>query len=267
MNFYKDLETALTSSNINTKELIVNEALKFCKENSSFGFESPKVFDKPSYSDICKIVKGYEVRSRKRLDTKEGLIALLHSIAHIEYSAIDLALDAAYRFDMPNEFKIDWLNVAADEIRHFKMIEEILKELGSFYGDLPVHRALFDIGKRTNSSLLDRMAVVPRYHEASGLDVNRVIINKIKANSKLSISKKVVDALEVIYIDEIEHVKKGDKWFKYLCHKKKLNYKQTYIDIIKRYNLVPKAKGFNIEARKMAGFSCEELIELGAKKC
>jgi uncharacterized ferritin-like protein (DUF455 family) len=273
MDFYNRLEKALTSDNINIKELIVDELIEFCQTQepqppSNF---KPKIFKEPSYSKICKVVKPYQVKSRKGLDKIEGIEALLHSIAHIEWSAIDLAIDAVYRFYyMPNEFKLDWLNVAKDEIRHFKMLNELLNRADSYYGALPVHKALFDMANRTAHSPLERMATIPRYQEASGLDANSIIINKlktIKARSSIEFMDDIIEALNVIYIEEIDHVKAGDKWFKYLCQEMGLNPTKSYIDIIKSYNLMPKSKKFDIEARKKAGFSCDELIQLGAREC
>jgi len=268
MNFYKKLEHALSITDINTKELIVNENLDFLKNNTPKSTEKIQIFTKPSYSALCKIVAPKELPKRRDLNSKEGLIALLHSIAHIEYSAIDLALDAVYRFqDMPNEYKKNWLEVASDEIRHFKMIEKLLKELGSFYGDLPVHKSLFEMAYKTNKSALERMAIIPRYFEASGLDVNPKIINKLKSTKKTEIISQIIDALDIIYIEEIDHVQKGDKWFKYLCQKKQLEPISTYKKIIESFHLKSRANMYNVEARKQAGFSCDELLSLGVKKC
>ena len=268
MNFYKNLEKALTITDINIKELIVNESLEFLQKNTPTPLKEVKVFQNPSYSAICKIVPPKELPKRRDLSSKDGLKALLHSIAHIEYSAIDLALDAVYRFEeMPNEYKIDWLEVASDEIRHFKMIEELLKLLGSYYGELSVHKSLFEMAYKTNSSALNRMAIIPRYFEASGLDVNPKIISKLKNYKKNPIILQIIQALDIIYIEEIDHVKKGDKWFKYLCEKNHLEPIKTYKNIIDSFNLKSRANMYNIQARKEAGFSCDELVSLGVKEC
>ncbi len=269
MKFYLELEKALFSEDINTKELIVDRAIDYCKKNDSiFKDFEPKVQLEPSYSKICKIVKPKELPKRGDFSKKDGLIALVHSIAHIEFSAIDLAIDAVYRFAfMPKNYKLDWLIVAQDEIRHFKMLSSLLNELGSYYGALPVHKGLFEVSFNTRSSVIDRMAVVPRYFEASGLDVNPKIINKLKSYKNRPIIDKLIEALGIIYEEEIEHVSKGDKWFKYLAKLEDVDYRLKYIDILKRYNLQSRAEQFDIKGRKRAGFSCEELIELGAKKC
>ncbi len=269
MNFYLELEQALFSEDINTKELIVDRAIEYCRnENATFDTIEPKTPKVPSYSKICKIVDPKDLPKRGNFSNKEDLIALVHSITHIEFSAIDLAIDAVYRYPfMPIEYKLDWLIVAQDEIRHFKMLIKLLKKLNSYYGKLPVHKGLFDACCNTKDLAIDRMAVLPRYFEASGLDVNPKIINKLKNYKSSPIILELIEALGIIYEEEIDHVKKGDRWFKYLCDKDNLDYMQTYRDILNKYNLHGRANQFDIEGRKRAGFSCKELIGLGAKSC
>jgi len=270
MNMYNTLEQAILSDNIFLKEKLTVQCLKYCNQNQvrcEDDFE-PKVFEKPSYASKCHIVDPRALPARKDFDSNEGLATLVHAITHIEYSAIDLALDAVYRFpDMPMEYKIDWLVVAEDEIRHFKMLKELLDALGYEYGDFPVHCGLFDAAEHTVGSVLERMAIIPRYYEASGLDVNPQIIKKLDNKRKNPLVKKLIDALNVIYEEEIDHVYKGDKWFKYLCKKEALE-ESVYFEILERYKLLSKHRPhINVEARKEAGFTCSEIKKLGAKEC
>ncbi len=266
----EDFKEILQTSNIKKKKDFIDKYLELLQNNKDIdnNFE-PIIFQKPSYAPFCNIVTPDKLPNRKDFNSKEGLASLVHAIVHIEYSAIDLALDAVYRFgDMPIEYKIDWLVVADDEIRHFNMLMEILEELGFEYGDFPVHCGLFDVANNTSKSVLDRMAIVPRYYEASGLDVNPQIIKKLDNKKKNPIIAKIIDALNIIYQEEIEHVYKGDKWFKYLCDKQDLNYKNEYQSILKKYYLDKKHRPhINVEARKEAGFSCDEILLLGAKEC
>ena len=270
MNIYKVLQTAIISEDILLKEELTAQCLEYCnqsKVSTPDDFE-PLIFEKPSYASRCQIVDPRELPARKDFDNPEGLATLIHAITHIEYSAIDLALDAVYRFpDMPMEYKVDWLVVASDEIRHYKMLEELLEELNYKYGDFPVHCGLFDAAEHTAGSILDRMAIIPRYYEASGLDVNPQIIKKLDNKRKKPIVKKLIDALNVIYDEEIDHVYKGDKWFKFLCSEKGLN-EDVYFEILERYKLMSKHRPhINVDARKEAGFSCNEIKKLGAKEC
>jgi len=269
MDFYAELEVALFSADINTKELIVDRAIEYClTKGATFENFIPKIQEEPSYSKIAKIVTPKELPKRGDFSKRDGQLALIHSIAHIEFSAIDLAIDAVYRFpNMPIEYKLDWLIVAQDEVRHFKMLSQLLERLNAKYGDLPVHKGLFEMAYKTNSSAIERMAVIPRYFEASGLDVNPKIAKKLDSYKNMPIIKELIESLDIIYNEEIDHVKKGDRWFKYLCDLEKSNPMQRYIEILNKYNLKGRAEQFNIQGRKEAGFSCDELINLGAKKC
>ena len=270
MDFYKVLEEAITSDDIGVKEKLTLQALAYCNENEvrvEDGF-TPVLFDAPSYASKCRIVDPRQLPARKDFASAEGLATLIHAITHIEYSAIDLALDAVYRFpQMPMAYKIDWLVVAEDEIRHFKMLNGLLESLGYRYGDFPVHCGLFDAAEHTAHSVLERMAVVPRYYEASGLDVNPQIMKKLENKRKNPQVKALIEALEVILEEEIDHVHKGDRWFKYLCAKEGLE-ESIYFEILERYGLLEKHRPhINAEARKRAGFVCDEIRKLGAKEC
>ena len=271
MNFYTLLEKAISSDDISIKEHYANQCLQYCTKNSVEYRDSftPLIFEHPSYFSTCTIVDPAELPSRKDFDTASGLGGLVHAITHIEYSAIDLALDAAYRYpEMPDIYRVDWLEVALDEIRHFNMLQGLLEELGYQYGDFPVHSGLFDAGRHTEGDILERMAVIPRYYEASGLDVNPRIVKKLNNKRKNPTVKRLIEMLSIIYDEEIIHVQKGDKWFRYLCGKSGLDAEAHYMAILEAYALSNKHRPhINVEARKEAGFSCRELLELGAKEC
>ena len=270
MDIYRLLEEAIISDDIAVKERLTLQCLAYCNQNevrAENGF-TPKIFEAPSYAKKCQIVLPKALRARKDFETTEGLATLIHAITHIEYSAIDLALDAVYRFtQMPMAYKQEWLVVAQDEIRHFKMLNDMLEALGYKYGDFPVHCGLFDAAEHTAHSVLDRMAVVPRYYEASGLDVNPQIVKKLENKRKEPRIKALMDALEIIYQEEIEHVQKGDRWFKWLCEKEGVD-ESIYFEILQRYDMLDKHRPhLNVEARKKAGFTCDEMKKLGAKSC
>ncbi len=262
MKFYKELELILKAKRPEQKI----EQFKLFYENYKHGdvsFEiehTPEFFELPSYSDVCRVVPPQTVPKRSNLTTRDGQINLLHAIVHIEYSAIDLALDGAYRFfGLPKQYYDDWLEVAEDEIRHFLMLESLLKKLHVTYGDIEVHNALFEASQRTQT-LLERMAVVPRYLEANGLDATPMILTKLQKLPKNEMVEKIIEALNIILEEEIEHVKKGDVWFHYACEKEGVG-SEVYFDIIDKYypQGFLRPKNLNTEARKEAGFSCKEL--------
>ncbi len=141
--------------------------------------------------------------------------------------------------------------------------------MGNRYGDFPVHQGLFDVLNGTVHSLLERMAIVPRHYEATGLDVNPKIVQKLNSVAKKSEElKDSIKALNIIYEEEINHVKKGDRWFKYECRREGLEPHQTFFEIIKKYNLLNIKRGhINVDARLKAGFVCSELKNFGVKEC
>ncbi|MBN2816092.1 MAG: ferritin-like domain-containing protein [Campylobacterales bacterium] len=263
MNFYKELELIIEAKNPQEKIKKFDEFfIKFQNKELSFEvLEAPKKFLEPSYIDLCEIISPQDVPKRKNLTEKSGQINLIHAIAHIEYSAIDLALDAAYRFhDLPQKYYEDWLDVAADEIRHFVMLETLLQELDSFYGDVEVHNALFEALQRTQT-LVERMAVVPRYLEANGLDATPMILEKLRKLPQKGIIAKIVEALKIILDEEVDHVKKGDNWFRYACTDENKNPQEEYFRVIEKFypQGFLRPRNINIDARKEAGFSCSEL--------
>ena len=262
MDFYQTLENILTTVQPSEK-IAAFRAFYEAYKNGRISVDSETAihyFEEPSYASFCTVVSPQVVPKRKKFMTDDGKILLLHAIAHIEYSAIDLALDAAYRFrDLPKAYYDDWLQVADDEIRHFEMIQTLLVELGSSYGKVEVHNALFEASQRTQN-FLERMAVVPRYLEANGLDATPEILERLERLPTDIMIEKIKSALQVILEEEVDHVLKGDHWFAFACKQENVD-KSVYFEIIKKYypNSFPRRKSINVNARKEAGFSCKEL--------
>jgi len=193
---------------------------------------------------------------KRGITSQLGRNHLMHALAHIEFNAINLALDAIYRFsDQPNDFYLDWLKVAADEARHFLLVCDYLKQHNTVYGDFPAHDGLWDMCRRTANDIVDRMALVPRVLEARGLDVSPSLIEKLKKQQ----DHAAVDVVNTIYHDEIEHVRIGSKWFHYQCEKRQLDPQQTFFNCIEKHMHGDLRGPFNLPARKRAGFSANEL--------
>lgn len=270
MELYSTLKTLLITSAPSEKIALFRafyDAYRCGEITREYAIE-PVVFSHPSYREYCTIIDPKEVPRRTKLNTPHGQILLLHAIAHIEYSAIDLALDAVYRFCRLEEtFEKDWLEVADDEIRHFEMIESLLLELGSYYGEYPVHDALFEASMRT-LNLHERMAVVPRYLEANGLDATPLILRKLQPHLSDPMVQKIIAALHVILDEEVDHVRKGDVWFEYACQSEKKEL-SSYFDIIEKHypNSFPRKIDINCTARSKAGFNKDELERISLTKC
>lgn len=198
---------------------------------------------------------------RRRLGSVEGRQALVHAVAHIEFNAVNLALDAALRFDgMPDDYYHDWLRVAADEVRHFRMLRARLGELGIDYGELPAHNGLWDMAERTAHDVLVRMALVPRVLEARGLDVTPGMIERLREAGDAA----TVELLEIILEEEEAHVAIGTRWFRYLCRQRGLESEATFAGLLRQYYKGQLRGPFNHSARQRAGFTTPELERLEA---
>lgn len=193
---------------------------------------------------------------RRSMVTQEGRAMLVHSLAHIEFNAVNLALDALWRFpDMPAEYYADWLRVAKEEAIHFSMLTAHLAVLGHEYGDFPAHDSLWEMVEKTKGDIVARMALVPRTLEARGLDAIPPLRAKIAQAGDMAAAK----ILDRILQDEIGHVEIGNRWYNFLCEQRGLEPGATYSELALRYE-APVLKGpFNIEARRLAGFTDTEL--------
>jgi uncharacterized ferritin-like protein (DUF455 family) len=193
---------------------------------------------------------------RRKLTTPAGHGALIHSLCHIEFNAINLALDAVCRFRaLPRDYYGDWLKVAAEEAQHFGLLRDHLLSLGYAYGDFPAHDGLWEAALDTAHDPLVRMALVPRVLEARGLDVTPGIIDKLARVG----DNRAVEILHIIQRDEVGHVETGSRWFRYLCEQRGLEPETTFRELLSQY-LRGSIKGpLDREARLQAGFSEAEL--------
>ena len=194
--------------------------------------------------------------------TTEGRAALVHSICHIEFNAINLALDALWRFDgMPATFYLDWLRVADEEAQHFSLLHAHLQAMGWRYGDFPGHDGLWTMCERTREDVLARMALVPRTLEARGLDATPLIQAKLRRVDTPD-AHAAVGILDIILRDEVGHVAIGNHWYRWLCERSGQDPEALYPQLVKRYEAPRLKPPFNLEARLRAGFSAEELRAL-----
>ena len=199
---------------------------------------------------------------RRSMSKPHGRAVLLHALAHIEFNAINLALDAVWRFPaMPDAFYADWLGVAAEEGYHFSLLAARLADYGHAYGDFPAHNGLWEMCERTQDDVLARMALVPRVLEARGLDA----APPIRARLKQAGDDASAAILDVILRDEVGHVRIGNRWFRYLCERRGLDPHAAWLALAEQYR-APKMRGpFNFEARRSAGFDDAELDALAAQ--
>lgn len=191
--------------------------------------------------------------------TGQGKAALLHALAHIEFNAINLALDIVWRFaGLPEVFYRDWARVAGEEGSHFDLLRARLAEVGHDYGDFPAHDGLWEAAAKTRADLIARLALVPRTLEARGLDASPAVRAKF-ASAGDAKSAQIVDQ---ILRDEIGHVAIGNRWFKFACQRADIAAPVAEAEAI-RVHGGPVLRGpFNLAARRAAGFTEEELAGL-----
>lgn len=250
----------LLSSNIDTKIACVNQLLAASQQGLYLhqAGSSVEIIEQPGRPLKPELVAPRHLQRRK-LATAEGHAALIHSLCHIEFNAINLALDAVYRFrEMPDAYYHDWIKVAAEEAYHFGLLREHLKTLGYDYGDFPAHNGLWEAAVDTAHDTLVRMALVPRVLEARGLDVTPGIMAKLRSIG----DNAAVAILEIIHRDEIGHVGIGSHWFKYLCQQRNLPVEATFAKLIETYMHGGVRKPIAHDTRRQAGFTDAELVYL-----
>jgi uncharacterized ferritin-like protein (DUF455 family) len=246
-----DIQEKLTATK-QLQQLLLAESLNFQPQDKVETLKTAGRPEKPQLVDARDV-------PRRNFNSLKGRLTLVHAIAHIEFNAINLALDAVYRFqDMPEQYYQDWCRVAAEEALHYSLLSGYLESHGMSYGDLPAHNGLWEMAVKTDSDVLVRMALVPRVLEARGLDVTPTMIKKLKAIA----DTELVEILEKIFIDEIGHVKIGSHWFNLLCEQRKLDSRKTFLHLIDQYMQGAKFGPFETEARLQAGFTAEEMQEL-----
>jgi uncharacterized ferritin-like protein (DUF455 family) len=196
---------------------------------------------------------------RRSLHTPQGRAALLHAVAHIEFNAINLALDAIWRFaGMPADYYRDWALVAAEEALHFSLLSEHLASLGHAYGDFDAHDGLWTMVEKTKHDITARMALVPRTLEARGLDATPPMQAKLAQAG----DQRAVEILGVILRDEVGHVAIGNRWYRWLCARDGLDPIAHFEQLLVTHHAPRPKPPFNLDARRRAGFDADELAQL-----
>ncbi|WP_238259192.1 ferritin-like domain-containing protein [Cupriavidus pauculus] len=208
-----------------------------------------------------ELVPPMRVERRRSIHTTTGRANMIHALCHIEFNAINLALDAVWRFSgMPAAYYRDWLRVADEEAYHFTLLANHLQTLGAAYGDFPAHNSLWEMTDKTSGDVLARMALVPRTLEARGLDASPPVRAKL-ADAGDQAAAEIID---IILRDEVGHVAIGNRWYRWLCTQRGLEPVATYAQLSDQYK-APKLRGpFNLDARRAAGFDEDELAWLEA---
>ncbi len=224
------------------------------KDLQAFQYERSESLQ-PGFPERPRWVHPRQLKKRG-FGSKLGRATLVHAITHIEFNAINLALDAALRFSgLPTAYYADWITVALDEARHFSLLSANLQARGYRYGDFPAHHGLWDMAERTAHDVLDRMAMVPRILEARGLDVTPAMIAQFQRIG----DTETAELLATILSEEIAHVKAGTRWFTAECEQRKLEPGKAWVQLVNQYLGNDVRCPTNIDARQQAGFQPSEL--------
>ncbi|MDX8387951.1 MAG: ferritin-like domain-containing protein [Ghiorsea sp.] len=267
LDFFAAVRDCLRTKDVDEKLFLTHQLARHTREKkpsfSNFGL--PVAIHENGFPGKPTLVTATQVPKRG-FGSMEGRAVMMHAIAHIEFNAINLALDAAQRFpDMPKNYYLDWLRIADEEAYHFELIRAHLRFLGAEYGDYPAHNGLWDMAERTAHNVLERMALVPRVLEARGLDVTPGIQKKLRQSG----DEHAATILDIIFADEIGHVEIGTRWFHYLCKKENKKPDETFFVLLDKYFPKGLYGPYNVEARAEAGFSSEEikiLLDGGVKR-
>lgn len=247
---------ALIERNADRKADLVRQLCLDAPVGASDQLEEPVGI--PGRPALPELVPHTQLKQRS-MRTAEGRAALIHALCHIELNAVDLATDVVWRFGgMPDDFYRQWVGVAQEEALHFQLLRDHLRELGFDYGAFSAHNALWEMAEKTKHDLVARLALVPRTLEARGLDASPPIKAKLVGAG----DHRAGEILDIILRDEVGHVAIGNRWYGWLCKQRGLDPVSTYAELAERYK-APRLRGpFNLEARRAAGFTEEELSAL-----
>ena len=215
----------------------------------------------PGRPDKPRRVPPNELAARSAF-TAEGRAALLHAVAHIEFNAINLALDAVWRF----------ARHAAARTTSSGCRWPPKRRCTSRWWPSTCRRSATRTATSTPTMVcgawpsaraptpLARMALVPRTLEARGLDVTPAMREKFARAG----DEQAAGILDVILRDEIGHVAVGNRWYRWLCAREGRDPITTYDELATRYRAPRPKPPFNLEARRAAGFdSCRTRCTAG----
>lgn len=260
MNLFATCAHALASTSAQEKRDLIDALHAAAQSHTlSFDLDTPLApIGPPGYPAELHLVPPQRVPKRN-MATPIGRAKLLHAIAHIEFNAMHLALDACYRFrGMPRAYYDDWLQVAAEEARHFALLQASLERRGCSYGRYSAHNGLWEMATATAHSVLARMALVPLVLEARGLDVTPGLRERFAQSG----DDDAVAILDVILREEIGHVAIGMRWFRQACAEHALDPAATFVALTREHRAPRPHLPLNRAARLQAGFTEDQLTAL-----
>ncbi|MBA4783039.1 MAG: ferritin-like domain-containing protein [Rhizobiales bacterium] len=245
----------VAASDLRLKTALANKTAKawFARTLSLTAGVKPALPQRPGRPEKPELLAPRAMPKRS-ITGEKGRLALVHSLAHIELNAIDLAWDLVARcarLPMPRAFFDNWVQVGLEETKHFSLLADRLIEMGSFYGALPAHDGLWQAAEETGHNLIARLAIIPLVLEARGLDITPPMLDRIREQN----DEKTAAILEIIYRDEKRHVAFGTKWFLFACARHGLKPEPTFHAMVRRHFRGSLRPPFNDKARSQAGLT------------
>lgn len=205
-----------------------------------------------------------DVRDSKLLPPRSGIgstrgrARLLHDLANVELQAMELGLRTLMEYpEAPEAFRQDLLRLTLEEGTHLGLCLDGVEELGGRWGDWPVHLSLWSaVGPEDD--LIDRVLIVHRYLEGSGLDAGDKLLHRLEGLPAKDVAWYSVDR---IFREEIGHVDFGSRWYRELCRAEGLDPNEDFPARLRRLRarLPYRTEKLAYDARIRAGFTPFEL--------
>lgn len=166
-----------------------------------------------------QVVHVKKLPPKRGLTFKEGQARLLHDLASIELQAMELGLRTLIDFpEAPLKFREELAAIVRDEARHLDLCLKAMHSLGFKWGDWPCHVGLWH-ATAADDSFIDRIVIVHRYLEGSGLDASATLLRRLDGVK----ADEAHEVVKVISTDELPHVQFGSRWYHELCRDQDLN--------------------------------------------
>ncbi len=234
--------------------------LATARQVCGLALEHPAQFTIPGANDISrnvKVVSASELPPKKGLSLTEAQARLLHDLTSIEMQAMELCFRTLIEFpDAPVQFREELSRILLSEADHLELCLDGLEHFQKPWGSWPVHIALWQSCTSTDS-LIDRVLIVHRYLEGSGLDAGDTILQKLMSQPR----SPVETILRTIVREEIGHVQFGTRWYRELCKLENIDPQNDFAQRTEklRFQVPKRMEKLSWELRKTGGFTEAEL--------
>jgi uncharacterized ferritin-like protein (DUF455 family) len=194
---------------------------------------------------------------KKGLSYKEGQARLLHDLGNIELQAMELGLRTLFEFpEAPPSFREELVEIVRSEAQHLKLCLQGIEALGFQWGQWPIHTLLWQ-ATSSEDSLLDRILIVHRYLEGSGLDAGETLIRRLDS----VLEGPLQPIVNRIFNDEVGHVEFGSRWYREVCRLEKRDSSEDFPSRMRkiRSQLPKRIEPIARAPRLMAGFTIAEI--------